>query len=36
MIKEKEELKYFNNETPLFSLNGTKTYARVVNITDGR
>ena len=35
MIKEKEELKYFNNETPLFSLNGIKTYVRVVNVTDG-
>lgn len=35
MIKEKEELKYFNNETPLFSLNGKKTFARVVNVTDG-
>lgn len=35
MLKEKEELKYFNNNTPLFSLNGKKTFARVVNVTDG-
>jgi endonuclease YncB( thermonuclease family) len=34
-MKEREELKYFNNETPLFSLNGIKTYVRVVNVTDG-
>jgi hypothetical protein len=26
------ELKYFNNKTPMFSLNGIKTEARVVDV----
>ena len=30
-----DELKYFNNDTPFFSLNGIKTFARVVSVTDG-
>jgi endonuclease YncB( thermonuclease family) len=29
------ELKYFNNKTPMFSLNGIKTEARVVDVIDG-
>ena len=30
-----EEFKYFNNDTPIFTLNGMTTYARVVNVIDG-
>ena len=30
-----DELKYFNNDTPLLSLNGINTFARVVNVIDG-
>jgi len=30
-----EEFKYFNNDTPIFSMNGMKTFARVVNVIDG-
>lgn len=29
------ELKYFNYDTPYFSLNGINTFARVVNVIDG-
>ena len=30
-----EEFKYFNNDTPIFTMNGMKTFARVVNVIDG-
>ena len=30
-----DDLKYFDNETPYFSLNKIKTHARVVNVVDG-
>ena len=30
-----EDFKYFNNDTPIFTMNGMKTYARVVNVIDG-
>jgi endonuclease YncB( thermonuclease family) len=30
-----EEFKYFNNDTPIFTMNGMKTIARVVNVIDG-
>ena len=30
-----ENLKYFNNDTPIFSMNGMNTFARVVNVIDG-
>ena len=30
-----EEFKYFNNDTPIFTMNGMNTFARVVNVIDG-
>jgi endonuclease YncB( thermonuclease family) len=30
-----EDFKYFNNDTPIFTMNGMNTYARVVNVIDG-
>jgi endonuclease YncB( thermonuclease family) len=30
-----EDFKYFNNDTPIFTMNGMKTFARVVNVIDG-
>jgi len=30
-----ENFKYFNNDTPIFTMNGMNTFARVVNVIDG-
>lgn len=30
-----EDFKYFNNDTPIFTMNGMNTFARVVNVIDG-
>jgi len=30
-----DDFKYFNNDTPIFTMNGMNTFARVVNVIDG-